>query len=126
VGGLPIQLHLVDTAGNVEAASTVGQVSFDGGDAVYYEGSATKAQALGQQFESKGFFTGKGVNVFLTSHDDGTTLAFVVADGVWNNPAKVKNFEAILRDVAPIVGGLPIDMHLVNTHFELKKNEVIQ
>jgi hypothetical protein len=128
VGGLPVQVHLVDSTGNVEATSTVGEVSFDGGDRVYYAGSATKAhaQALGRWFKSKGFFRGKGVNVFLTRHDDGTTLAFVIADGVWNNPNKVSNFEAIVRDIAPMVGGLPIDMHLVNTQLELKKDELIQ
>jgi hypothetical protein len=127
VGGLPIQVRVVDSRGDVEETSTVGEVSFDGGDGVYYEGSATKAQAqaLGRWFESKGFFRGKGVQVFLTRHDDGTTLAFIVADGVWNNPSKVSNFEAIVRDVAPIVGGLPIDMHLVNTQLQLEKDELI-
>jgi hypothetical protein len=101
VGGLPIQVRLVDSKGDVEETSTVGEVSLEGGDGVYYEGSATKAQAeaLGRWFESKGFFRGKGVQVLLTRHDDGTTLAFVVADGVWNNPSKVSNFEAIVRDV---------------------------
>jgi hypothetical protein len=128
VGGLPVQVHLVDSKGNVEETSTVGEVNFDGNDGVYYEGSATKAEAraLGQQFKSKGFFTGKGVNVFLTRHDDGTTLAFVVAEGVWNDPNKVSNFEAIVRDVAPMVGGLPIGMQLVNTQFQVEKNEVIE
>jgi len=127
VGGLPIQVRLVDSKGDVEETSTVGEVSFEGGDGVYYEGSATKAQAeaVGRWFESKGFFSGKGVQVLLTRHDDGTTLAFVVADGVWNNPSKVSNFEAIVRDVAPIVGGLPIDMHLVNTQLQLEKDELI-
>ena len=128
VGGLPVQVRLVDSKGDVEETSTVGEVSFEGGDGVYYEGSATKAQAeaLGRWFESKGFFSGKGVQVLLTRHDDGTTLAFVVADGVWNNPSKVINFEAIVRDVAPIVGGLPIDMHLVNTQLQLEKDELIK
>jgi len=128
VGGLPVQVRLADSKMDVEETSTVGEVSFDGGDGVYYEGSATKAeaQALGRWFESKGFFRGKGVQVLLTRHDDGTTLAFVVADGVWNNPSKVSNFEAIVRDVAPIVGGLPIDMHLVNTQLQVEKDEVIK
>ena len=127
VGGLPVQVQLVDTKGDVEETSTVGEVSFDGSDGVYYEGSATKeqAQALGRWFKSKGFFTGKGVNVLLTRHDDGTTLAFVVADGVWNNPSKVGNFEAIVRDVAPMIGGLPIEMHLVNAQIEVEKDELI-
>jgi hypothetical protein len=128
VGGLPVQVQLVDTKGDVEKTSTVGEVSFDGNDGVYYEGSATKAeaQALGRRFESKGFFRGKGVNVLLTRHDDGTTLAFVVADGVWNNPTKTSNFEAIVRDIAPMVGGLPIDMRLVNTQLQVEKDEVIK
>jgi hypothetical protein len=128
VGGLPVQVRLVDSNGDVEQTSTVGEVSFDGSDGIYYEGSATKdeAQALGRWFESKGFFRGKGVQVLLTRHDDGTTLAFVVADGVWNNPNKVSNFEAIVRDVAPVVGGLPIDMHLVNAALQVEKDEVIE
>jgi hypothetical protein len=127
VGGLPIQVNLIDTSGNVKETSTVGKVSFDGGDGVYYEGSATKAQAqtLGRWFESKGFFRRKGVQVLLTRHADGTTLAFVVTDGVWNSPSKVGNFEAIVREVAPIVGGLPIDMHLVNTQLQLEKDQLI-
>jgi hypothetical protein len=128
VGGLPIEVHLVDSSGNVEETSTVGEISFNGGDRVYYFGLATKAQAqaLGRQFESKGFFMGKGVSVLLTKHVDGTTLAFVVADGVWNNPSKVSNFEAIVREVAPMVGSLPVEMHLVNTQLQVEKDEFIE
>ena len=129
VGGLPVQVRLVNSNLEMEDASTVGEVKFGGPDGIYYEGSATKveAQALGQRFESMGFFKGKGANVFLTRHDDGTTLAFVIAvDGAWNNPKVVSNLEAIVRDVAPLVGGLPIEMHLVNTQLQVEKDEVIQ
>lgn len=128
VGGLPIQVQLMDSKGDVEATSTVGEVSFDGGDGVYYEGSVTKdeAQALGRQLESMGFFRGKGANVLLIRHDDGTTLVFVIVGEAWNDPNRVSSFEAIVRDVAPTVGGLPIDMHLVNTQLQVKKDEVIK
>jgi hypothetical protein len=34
--------------------------------------------------------------------------------------------EAIVRDVAPTVGGLPIDMHLVSTQLQVEKDEVIK
>jgi hypothetical protein len=72
-----------------------------------------------------GFFKGKGANVFLTRHEDGTTLAFVVAvDGAWNNPKMISSFEAIVRHVAPTVGGLPIEMHLVNTQLQVEKDEL--
>jgi hypothetical protein len=38
VGGLPGQVQLVDSRGDVEETSTVGEVGFDGGDGVYYDG----------------------------------------------------------------------------------------
>lgn len=128
VGGLPIQVQLVDTNGNVQDTSTVGEVRFEGLDGVYYEGSATKAeaQALGRRLESMGFFRGKGVNVFLIRHDDGTTLAFVVVGDAWKGPGKVNSLESIVREVAPTVGGLPINMRLVNPQLEVQKDEVIQ
>jgi hypothetical protein len=129
VGGFPIQIQLVDSKGDVEETSTVGEVRFDGSDGIYYEGLATKAeaQALGRKFESMGFFRGKGVNVFLTRHDDeDTTLTFVTVGEAWNDPSKVSDFENIVRDVAPCIGGLPIDMHLVNTQLEIKTDEVIK
>jgi hypothetical protein len=127
VGGLPVQVQLVDTNGNVEETSTVGEVSFDGKDGVYYEGSVTKAeaQALGQRFESMGFFRGKGANVFLIRHDDeGTTLTFVITREA--SLSIMSSFEHIVRVVAPAVGGLPIDMHLVNTQLQVEKDELIQ
>jgi hypothetical protein len=129
VGGLPVQVRLVNSNLELKDESTIGEVKFDGPDGIYYEGSATKdeAQALGRRFKSMGFFKGNGANVFLTRHDDGTTLAFVVAvDGAWNNPKTVSGFEAVVRDVAPTVGGLPIELHLVNTQLEVKKVDLIE
>jgi hypothetical protein len=128
VGGLPIQVQLIDTSGNVEATSTVGEVGFGGSNGIYYEGSATKdeARALGQRLESMGFFRGNGANLFLSRHDDGTTLAFVVVGEAWNNPTKVSSLESIVREVAPTVGGLPINMRLVDTQLQVKKDELIQ
>lgn len=127
VGGFPVQLQLDNTKMDVEATSTVGEVTFTGGDAVYYEGSATQAQAqsIGNQFVTMGFFKGNGANVFLTKHSDGTTLAFVVADGTWNNASLVTDFETIVRSVAPAAGGLPIDMRLLNTQLQVEKDEVL-
>jgi len=127
VGGLPIQVQLLNTTRVVEKSGTVGEVDFTGGDAVIYEGTATQAdaQALGNQFKTIGFFEGKGANVFLTK-DNGTTIAFVVADGTWNDPTMVSDFETIVRGVASTVGGLPIEMHLVNTTLVVEKDEPIQ
>jgi len=127
VGGLPIQVQLLSTTQTLEKSGIVGEVDFGGGDAVIYEGTATQAdaQALGNQFKTIGFFEGKGANVFLTK-DNGTTIAFVVSDGTWNNATMVSDFETIVRGVASTVGGLPIDMRLDNTSLVVEKDETIQ
>jgi hypothetical protein len=126
VGGLPVQVQLLNSAQTVEKSSAVGEVDFAGGDAVIYEGTATQAdaQALGQQLKAIGFFGGKGANVFLTK-DGGTTITFVVADGTWSNPTMVTDFETIVRSVAPSVGGLPIDLRLDNTTLTVEKDEMV-
>ena len=127
VGGLPVQVQLLSTTQTLEKSGTVGEVDFGGGDAMIYEGTATQAdaQALGNQLKTIGFFQGKGANVFLTK-DNGTTIAFVVSDGSWNNATIVSDFEIIVRGVASTVGGLPIEMHLVNSTLVVEKDEPIQ
>jgi hypothetical protein len=126
-GGLPIQVQLLNATKTVEKSGIVGEVDFGGGDAVIYEGSATQSdgQALGNQLKTIGFFEGKGANVFLTK-ENGTTIAFVVADGTWNDATMVSDFETIVRGVASTVGGLPVEMHLVNTTLVVEKDEPIQ
>jgi hypothetical protein len=127
VGGLPIQVQMLNNTQTVEKSGTVGEADFGGGDAVIYEGSATQAdaQALGQQLKTLGFFLGKGANVFVTK-DNGTTIAFVVNDGTWNDATAVTEFESIVRSAAASVGGLPIELHLVNTTLVVEKDEKIQ
>jgi hypothetical protein len=126
VGGLPLNVQLVNTDKTVEKTSTVGSVAF-GNDTVVYEGTATQAdaQALGQKLQSLDYFSGKGADVFLGKHADGTAIAFVVSDGVWNDASAVTGFEGLVRDVAPAVGGLPIKMLLLSTTQQMEKNETI-
>jgi hypothetical protein len=128
VGGLPVTVQLMDTHEDVEKTGIVGEVKLTGGDAVYYEGYSTlaDAQTLGQKLQAMGFFTGKGANVFLKKHTNGTTLAFVVTDGAWNNAKTVSDFETITRSVAPSIGGLPIDMRLMSTTLVVEKDEKLQ
>jgi hypothetical protein len=121
-------VQLMDTHEDVEKTGVVGEVTLTGGDAVYYEGYSTlaDAQALAQKLQSIGFFTGKGANVFLKKHTNGTTLAFVVTDGAWNDAKMVTSFETITRTVAPSIGGLPIDMRLMSTTLVVEKDEKLQ
>jgi len=127
-GGLPVQVHLVDSNKDVEKTSTVGAAAFDGGDKVIYAGSAIEAnaQALGQQLKTMGFFQGKGADVFLTKHDDGTTLTFVVGNNAWGDATMVSDFETIAREVAPAIGGLPVRLQLDDNALVVKKDELLQ
>jgi len=126
IGGFPVRLRLLNKAREVKKDSAVGKISF-GNDHVYYLGEATQsqAQALGDALKSAGFFVGKGSDVFLTRQTDGTSLAFVVGDGVWDDAAVVASFEKIARDAAPAVGGLPLKLRLENTTLEVKKDEAL-
>lgn len=96
-------------------------------DEVFYSGSATKAdaQALGNGLKTIGFFTDNGANVLLDKGKDGTVVSFVVKDGIWDNPAMVADFETVARNEAPLVGGLPITLRLVNSSLDVKKSELI-
>jgi hypothetical protein len=96
-------------------------------DEVFYSGSATSqdAQALGNGLKTIGYFTDKGANVFVAKGSSGTIVSFVVAEGTWNNPAMVTDFETIVRQEAPAVGGLPITLRLINTSLAVEKSEVL-
>ncbi len=128
VGGFPIQVRLVNTAREVQLESTVGKLEFPGNDAIYYLGSVkpSEAQALGKSLQSVGFFEGRGNDVFLSRHKDGTAIAYVVSNGSWDKPAIVDDFEKITRNAAPSVGGLPVSFRLMNTSLEIKKQQLIQ
>jgi hypothetical protein len=127
IGGFPIKVRLINKDRDVKNESTAGKASV-GNDHIYYLGSATpaQAQALGQELKTDGFFVDKGFDVFLSKQSDGTSLAFVVADGAWDDAAMVASFEKIARDAASAVGGLPIHLHMVNSTLEVKKDEALK
>ena len=124
VGGFPLHIHLMNKEFEVKSDTIVGKTTL-GNDHIYYFGSATdaQAQALGNSLKSQGFFADKGADVFLSKQSGTTSLAFIVGDGVWNDPATVSSFEKIARDAAPSIGGLPIHLRLENTSLEIKKDE---
>jgi hypothetical protein len=97
-------------------------------DQVIYSGTATQADAtaLGNALKTAGYFQDRGVTVLLDKETTGTTIGFVVQDGAWNNATDVSAFETIVRGVASTVGGLPIELHLVNTTLVVEKDEKIQ
>ena len=96
-------------------------------DEVFYSGSATKQDAwsLGDALKTNGYFKDFGADVFLDKGKDGTVVSFVVKDGLWNQPDTVSSFDEVGREIAPIVGGFPIRLRLVNAQRELKSESVI-
>jgi len=127
IGGFPIQVDLVDSAWNFRKALGVGKTTIGARDAIYYLGSATEsdAKALGQALREAGYLADLGVSVEV-SKGDGTALGFVVRDGVWERPEAAAGFERLARRVAASVGGLPIQVRLLDAEMETRKELVVE
>jgi len=153
VGGLPIDMQLMNSTEVVEkdevvtaqadtntnttppqnqnppppAADTTGTVTIGTKDQIIYSGQATQEQAtaLGNALKQAGYFQDRGVTVLLNKNANTTIISYVVQDGVWNRTDMVNDFEIITRGVASTVGGLPIDMRLINSTEVVEKDEVV-
>jgi hypothetical protein len=92
-------------------------------DEVYFVGAATKADALGlgEALKKDGYFQDHGVTVILTKDADGTSISFVVKDGIWDDASMVAGYQALGRQLGPVVGGFPIKVRLVNGLKQTKK-----
>jgi len=127
VGGLPIEIRLVDSGWHVQRAMQIGRVQVGSRDEIYYMGSATEsdAKALGEALHMAGYLQDQGVSVSV-SKGDGTAIAFVVGEGVWRQPEAVAGFERLARRVAPSVGGLPLRVRLLSPEMEVKTEAVLR
>jgi hypothetical protein len=127
VGGFPLQVCLVDSARVVRKELTVGRANIGARDLVYYFGSATvsDAKALGQALRTAGYFTDTGVSVMLLKAG-GTTVSFVVQEGVWDQPDAVATLERLTRMVAASVGGLPLKLRLLDPNMGIRKELALQ
>jgi hypothetical protein len=128
LGGFPVEVRLLNKDRDVEKESVVGKTDIAGGDHIYYFGNASDADAhaLGLALTKAGFLEGKGFDVFLWKQPEGTTIGFVVSAGAWDDAAIVADFERIVKQAAPSVGGLPVHLKLMNGQMETKKDEVVQ
>jgi len=122
VGGFPIQVQLIDARRNIHKRITVGKATVGAKDAVYYFGAATEgdARALAAALRSAGYFTDSGFTVALLK-GEGTAISFVVRDGLWDEPAAVATLDRLVRQVAPSVGGLPVDLRLLDRDMAIEK-----
>lgn len=122
IGGFPIHVRLCDSKWGVHKEVIVGKVEAGGKDEVYYYGSAAEAEAeaLGRALQGAGYFTGAGASVTLTK-DNGTAIGFVLGDRAWDLQGTVTGFETMVRKVAPVVGGGPVNLRLLNEQMEIEK-----
>src|ERR1039458_5994204 len=122
--GLGLGLLAIIVGGYVVIYSVLNpKIQIGSKDEVYYSGSATKqdAQTLGDALKTIGFLSDRGVSVFLSKGKGGTVVSFVVKEGTWNDPSSVANFEEIGRQIAPSAGGFPIQVRLINSNRDVKK-----
>jgi hypothetical protein len=107
------------------------KVTFGANDAVFYSGSTTEAEAksVGEKLKSIGYFSDQGANVFLSKDKGDNVASFVVKEGSWNKPEMVIAFTEIGGQIAPLMGGPPIKVRMVdvsrNTKMEMTAGEVI-
>ena len=96
-------------------------------DQVIYSGLSTQAQAtaLGNALKTDGYFQDRGVTVLLDMGAGGTTISFVVQDGVWNQPGELFKFDEVAREVAGSVGGLPLKVQLMDSKEDVEKTSSI-
>ena len=127
MGGFPIELHLVDAAWTVRKSLVVGKAIIGAKDEIYYLGSATEgeARALGQALRNAGYLVDLGTSV-VVSKGGGTAMGFVVGEGVWERPGALAGFERLTRQVAASIGGLPIQVRLLNAEMETKKEVAVR
>jgi len=99
------------------------KLTFGHNDEIYYSHEATldDTTALGHALQTVGYFRDQGAAVLFSRNKGGSVVSFVLRDGVWNNPAAVAGFEEIGRRIAPVTGGFPIELRLVDAGWAVQK-----
>jgi hypothetical protein len=125
IGGYPVTLDLTNLSGDLKKELTVGKYMVNT-DEIYYMGTATKsdAEAFASALQANGWLSGKGYSVSISRNND-TEVGIVLRDGAWNESDTAGILETLMRRVAPSIGGLPIHLRMVNTHFEPQKEMTI-
>jgi len=96
-------------------------------DEVFYSGAATKqdALALGQALKQAGYFQDRGISARISKDKDGTAVGFVLQDGMWDRPEMVSGAEELGREIAPAIGGFPIQVRLMNSAQDTLKHMTV-
>ena len=127
LGGFPIDLQLSNLHWRVQKGIKPGKTTIGTRDLVYSLGTATDAdaRALGAALHEAGYLRDRGVTVVLTK-GDATSIGFVVSEDVWGRSDTAAVYESLVRHVAASVGGLPIELRLLNSATDAKKQIAIK
>ena len=128
LGKSAVDVRMVDKeAQETKKEFNAGRTIVGAKDEVYFAGTATEseAKALGDALRQSGYLEDRGVSVLLYK-GEATMLSFVLKEGIWDKPASVSAYEKIARQVAPQIGGLPMELRLLNSSLETKKEITIQ
>jgi hypothetical protein len=96
-------------------------------DEIYYTGTATKddATALGNGLKASGYLTDRGVTVLLDKGKGGTVVSFIVKEGAWDQPDTLATFDEMGRELAPSLGGFPIEVRLLDKERNVKSKSTV-
>ncbi len=128
IGGFPIKVRLIDDHRVLHKELNVGKVESGAKDAVYYFGAATQADAAGlaQGLRSANFLSGLGADIAVSRDNNLTTIWIPLNEGAWDREDTVAGIERMLRQIAPAVGGLPLQLCLLNREREPMKTVVVR
>jgi hypothetical protein len=91
---------------------------------VYYSGNVTKeeAQGVGEALKKTGYFSGTRVGtVRVKRTGKNAVISFVTSEVGWTDPKMEAAFQAVVKEISPAVGGLPIVVRLVDKDLVVKK-----
>jgi hypothetical protein len=129
-GGFPAKVQLIDAKQSVKkewnipaGAEIKGtRLAVGKSDEIYYSGTATEAEAksLGALLVKEAFFVDDGKSIQLSKGPNGTTVSLSVGDAALSDPKLKSTFEDFGRAIAPVIGGLPVTVKLLNYAGESK------
>ncbi|WP_176441680.1 rhomboid family intramembrane serine protease [Granulicella rosea] len=129
-GGPPLDIELDNKKGERrgEVEIDAGAVMINASDSVGYAGMATaaEAKAMGDALVAAGYMNGQGSRPLLTKDEHGTVVTYYFKDATVQNPDLWKDMEIAGRKIAPVVGGLPLTMHLLGTSGTVSKDILVQ
>jgi len=125
IGLLVLALTLAVASGVLYAQAAARHVAIGTKDEIQISGDSTRADgmALGETLKKIGYFQDRGARVLLEKDDSFhlRAVTFFIQDGSWNEPATIFRFEEVGRNVAPSIGGYPLEVRLADKNNNTQK-----